>query len=296
MARRFPSLNALRAFEAAARHGRMTLAAAEMNVTHGAVSRQVRHLEEVLGVPLFEGPKNQPRLTEAGRALLPGLSEAFDLIERSVRLIADSEEGPLDVSCLGTFTMRWLIPRLHRFQAARPGIQVRLSASDGPVDFARGGFDLAIRVGRGPWPEEAVVAPLFAETFGVVMAPRWVDRALPALKGVPLLRSSTRPRVWTAWAERACVGVEGEQGTEFEHFYFMLEAATAGMGACVAPWHLVIEDMRAGRLVAPFGFVASGLEYVALRPRRRHRKAAVFVDWLVEEAGRTPVSEEMLSP
>src|SRR6218665_819144 len=112
MARRIPSLNALKAFEAAGRHGRMTLAAEELNVTHSAVSRQIQHLEAMLGVPLFEGPKNRLRLTEAGTALLSGLGMAFDQIDASVRAVADTDEGPLDVSCPGTFTMRWLIPLL----------------------------------------------------------------------------------------------------------------------------------------------------------------------------------------
>lgn len=121
MVRRLPSLNALRAFEAAGRHGRMSQAADELNVTHSAVSRQVQLLEEALGVSLFEGPRNALRLTEAGRTLVPGLTGAFDQIDTAVRLVADTEDGPLDVSCLGTFTMRWLIPRLHRFQVEYPG-------------------------------------------------------------------------------------------------------------------------------------------------------------------------------
>src|SRR5262249_29696517 len=115
-------LNALRAFEAAARHGRMTAAAAELHVTHGAVSRQVRHLEAVLGVRLFEGPKSRLTLTEAGRNLLPRLTAAFGEIEAAVDAVADRDEGPLDVSCTSTFAMRWLLPRLHRFNARHPAV------------------------------------------------------------------------------------------------------------------------------------------------------------------------------
>src|SRR6478752_3022123 len=150
--RRPISLNALRAFEAAGRHGRMTLAAQELNVTHSAVSRQVQHLENSLGVALFEGPKNALRLTEAGTRLLSGVGSAFDQIDMTVRLVADTEDGSLDVSCPGTFAIRWLIPRLHRFHAAHPGIEVRLTSSAKPVDFARDGVDVAIRAGIGPWP------------------------------------------------------------------------------------------------------------------------------------------------
>jgi LysR family glycine cleavage system transcriptional activator len=172
MARKLPSLNALRAFEAAGRHGRMTMAADELNVTHSAISRQVQLLEDGLGVPLFEGPKNRLRLTDAGKTLLAGLTSAFDQIDMSVRSVADAEDGALDVSCPGTFTMRWLIPRLYRFQADHPHIDVRLTASSRPVDFGRDGFDIAIRVGAAPWPEGADVIPLFPEQTGPVLSPR----------------------------------------------------------------------------------------------------------------------------
>lgn len=284
MARRIPSLNALRAFEAAGRHGQMTLAAGELNVTHSAVSRQVKHLEAVLGVKLFEGPKNALRLTEAGRALLPGLTTAFDQIDVAVRLVADMEEGPLDVSCLGTFSMRWLIPRLHRFKAAHRAIEVRLTASDNPVDLARDGFDVAIRVGAGPWPEGAEVVRLLAEHVGPVLAPRLARKASADFSGIPVLHTRTRIHAWADWCARTGRTPPPAAGTEYEHFYFMLEAATAGLGVCVAPWPLVADDILAGRLVAPHGFVESGQDYVALRRKRPHRKSALFCEWLRAEA------------
>ncbi len=285
MARHLPSLNALRAFEAAGRHGRMTAAADELNVTHSAVSRQVQHLEDVLGVALFEGPKNALRLTEAGSALLPGLTQAFDLLDSSVRRVADSDRGALDVSCTGTFTMRWLIPRLHRFQEAHPGIEVRLAASSRPVDFARDGFAVAIRVGAPPWPDFAKVTPLFAEQVGPVVAPALAASG-PALADLPKLHAATRRNAWEAWSAIAGVPIDARDGTEYEHFYFMLEAVIAGLGAGIAPWPLVADDIRAGRLVAPCGFVASGLDYVALRRPRRDRKSEAFCAWLAAEGSR----------
>jgi LysR family glycine cleavage system transcriptional activator len=285
MARRLPSLNALRAFEAAARLGRMTQAADELSVTHSAVSRQVRHLEEVLGVPLFEGPKNALRLTEEGRTLLPGLTSAFDQIDRTVRLVADTGEGPLDVSCLGTFTMRWLIPRLHRFQRDHTAIEVRLTASDHAVDFGRDGSDLAIRVGTAPWPEGAEVHPLFSELIGPVLTPRLAESTSPGFAGIPALHTRTRRHAWPDWRARSGIAVESAHGAEFEHFYFMLEAATAGLGVCIAPWPLVADDIHAGRLIAPHGFIESGQDYVALRRARRHHKSTVFCEWLQNEAG-----------
>jgi LysR family glycine cleavage system transcriptional activator len=286
MARRIPSLNALRAFEAAGRHGRMALAAEELNVTHSAVSRQVQHLEAVLGVPLFEGPKNRQRLTEAGSTLLSGLMSALDQIDASVRAVADTEDGPLDVSCPGTFTMRWLIPRLYRFQAEHPNIDVRLTASSRPVDFSRDGFDVAIRVGTAPWPGGADVVPLFPEQTGPVLASSPLQGVADSLNGLSQLHTRTRLRAWGDWLSRSGRSIEAGPSVEYEHFYFMLEAARAGLGVCVAPWPYVTDDIRSGRLTAPFGFLDSGHEYVALRRARRNRKSSLFCDWLGEEAGR----------
>jgi LysR family glycine cleavage system transcriptional activator len=288
--RRLPSLNALRAFEAAGRLGRMTRAAEELAVTHGAVSRQVRDLEESLGVRLFAGPKNRLELTNEGRALLDGLTPAFDQIEAAVAAVRDESEGVLDVSCLGTFTMRWLIPRLFDFQERHPEIEVRLGAGDRPVDFGRERFEVAIRVTDHPLPDAAEVTPLFDEAVGPVLAPTLARRVrAPAdLADVPLLATRTRPGAWEDWRSRTGVDLPAATGRAFEHFYFMLEAATAGLGACVAPWPLVADDVAAGRLVAPFGFRPSGLAYVALRRRRRNRKAELFCAWLADAARASP--------
>lgn len=284
MARRIPSLNALRAFEAAGRLGRMTLAADELNVTHSAVSRQIQHLENVLGIPLFEGPKNKLRLTEAGTTLLSGLNAAFDQIDTSVRAVADTEDGALDVSCPGTFTMRWLIPRLYRFQAEYPDIDVRLTASSRPVDFGRDNFDVAIRVGTAPWPAGAEVIALFPEQTGPVLSPTLAETVGDRFTGTARLHTRSRLRAWDDWLARSSVVVETGGRVEYEHFYFMLEAANAGLGVCVVPWPYVTDDIRFSRLTAPHGFLESGHEYVALRRARRNRKSTLFCEWLEKEA------------
>jgi LysR family glycine cleavage system transcriptional activator len=292
--RRLPSLNALQAFEAAGRRGRMTLAAEELSVTHGAVSRQVRRLEQRLGVTLFEGPKHAPRLTQAGQVLLAHLTTALDTIQVGVQAVREDNEGLLDVSCLGTLMMRWLIPRLHRFRAERPGVEVRLRASDTPADFVHESYGVAIRVSDHPLPGDALTTELFAESVGPVLSPG-LAAAMAAgegtdrLAGIARLHTRTRPHAWTAWAASAGWDDGGAgAGTEFEHFYFMLEAATAGLGVCIAPWPLVMDDVRSGRLVAPFGFRSSGQSYVAIRRNRRDRKAEAFCDWLRREAEQTP--------
>ena len=288
---RLPSLNALLAFEAAGRLGGMTQAGRELGVTHGAVSRQVSHLEAVLGVLLFEGPKNRLALTPAGATLLRDLTAGFDRIEAGVRRLREDANSVLDVSCLGTFAMRWLIPRLHRFQATWPGIEVRLSASDAPIEFSRGAYEVAIRVTDHPVPADAPVVPLFDEHVGPVLAPALAERlglrALADLARAPLLHTRTRPGAWAAWA--ACVewDTDARAGTAYEHFYFLLEAATAGLGAAVAPWPLVMDDIAAGRLIAPFGFVPSGKAYVAARRPGTRRLAETFCAWLAREAAAT---------
>jgi DNA-binding transcriptional LysR family regulator len=291
MKRRLLPLTSLRAFEAAGRRGRMTDAADELNVTHSAVSRQVRQLEATLGVDLFEGPKHAPRLTAAGRALLPGLTSAFDQIDASVRLVTDAEAGPLDVSCLGTLTMRWLIPSLHRFQAAHPRIDVRLAASERGTDLARDGSDVAIRVGHGDWPDGVEVHHLFDETIGPVAAPKLAAALGPGFAGAPLLRTLTRPHAWRDWASRSGIAIGEANGPAYEHSYFMLEAALAGLGVGLTPWPLVADDVRAGRLVALCGFLANGDSYVAMRRRHGPKKAAIFCEWLQQEGRRFQASE-----
>jgi DNA-binding transcriptional LysR family regulator len=277
-------LNALRAFEAAGRHGRMTLAAGELNVTHSAISRQIQHLEAVLGVPLFEGPRNNLRLTDAGASLLSGLVTAFDQIDLSVRAVADTEDGPLDISCPGTFTIRWLIPRLYKFQAEHPTIEVRLTASSRPVDFARDGFDVAIRVGSPPWPVGADIIPLFPEQTGPVIAPSLLQSVGKDFANIPRLHTRTRIQAWDDWLSRSGFVLGSGGRIEYEHFYFMLEAASFGLGVGIAPWPYVTEDIRFGKLIAPFGFQGSGHEYVALRRARRNKKSSIFCTWLEKQA------------
>ncbi|MDQ0316934.1 LysR substrate-binding domain-containing protein [Amorphus orientalis] len=280
-------LTALRAFEATMRHGQMRLAADELGVTHGAISRQVRGLEDMLGVVLFEGPRNRLAPSEAALALQPALTEAFDGIETAIERIVARERRVIDVSCTSTLAMRWLIPQLVHFQAEHPEIEIRLTADHGPVDFSRHSFDVAIRVGAGPWPDGAVLE-LFPDRVGPVLSPK----LLPLVEAgtvldVPLLHTSTRPDAWPDWCRQTGLP-DPDGGRVFEHFYFMLEAATAGLGAAIAPDVLIRDDLAAGRLVAPFGFHPSGLSYVALSPPRACRDAETFVAWLAVRAELLP--------
>ncbi|MCZ4281458.1 LysR substrate-binding domain-containing protein [Kiloniella laminariae] len=295
-----PPLNALRAFEATARRGRMIDAANELNVTYGAISKQVRHLESVLAVPLFEGPRNCLKLTTAGQKLLPQLTMAFDLLEQAVESVSEQKPEPLDIACIGTFMMRWLLPRLHRFSVLHPETEVRMRTLKEPASFGPGGYDLAIVVGAMEDSARFNSTPLFEETVGPVMTAEFAERYFVDCARVfpselPLLHTLTRKSAWQDWALFSGIRVlQAEEGTEFEHFYFMLEGVLGGLGAAIAPWVLVSEDVKAGRLVAPFGFVSSGQTYRILsragsRSEEKQRKKQAFVSWIAAEAEASPL-------
>jgi LysR family glycine cleavage system transcriptional activator len=288
--RRLPPLKALPAFEAAARHGSLSAAAQEMHLTHGAISRQVKALETHLGVPLFRRLSRRIELTEAGAALLPAVRTALDVIESSAgRIAAQPRRGPLVVSCLPTFMMRWLIPRLYDFHARYPQIEVRLAASYAPVNFARDGIDVAIRFADARPPDGIDAQAFLAEEVGPVCSPAVLERLAlrrPSdLRQHALLHTETRPDAWPQWIGQSGVkGVDATKGPRFEHFYVLLEAAASGLGVAVAPQPLVAADIASGRLVAPFGFVPSGRSYGILHPSElaRTHKVRTFRRWLME--------------
>lgn len=294
MKRRIPPLNALRAFEAAARLGRMTAAAQELSVSPGAISRQVGQLELHLGLPLLEGTKANPVLTQAGRTLQPVLSQAFDQIERCVQQICDHDQGPLDVACLSTFTVKWLIPRLFDFHAQHPRTEVRLRTTD-THDAERDRCDVLITA-QATAAQATNSTYLFPERLGLVLAPPLAQGLHIAnivdVQHLPMLHTRTRRNAWAMWATAAGVTLATEgiaAGPEFEHYYFTLESAVQGLGVAVAPWHLVIDDLQAGRLLAPLGFVESGYHYVAQHRSNAHPQLEVFCDWLRTQARNTPV-------
>lgn len=275
-------LNALRAFESTARLGKMGDAAEELGVTYSAISRQIRGLEKLLGVSLFDGPRNKLVPSENALKILPDLTKAFDRIEEVVNRLTSADKRPLIVSCLGTLTMRWLIPRLYDFQEKHPNIEVRITSDDGPVDFKRQQMDIAIRVGKNNWGDVNVIW-LFDEYVGPVISPAIFPpeglKKPNSLKGLPLLHTKTRPSAWSDWCKAVGITLQGE-GKVYEHFYFMLEAATAGLGVAIAPEILVRDDLAAHRLTAPFGFLSSGQSYVALSPETGSADIRCFKKWL----------------
>jgi len=288
--RRLPPLKALPAFEEAARHLSFSAAARELNLTHGAISRQMKSLETYLGVRLFRRLNRRVELTDAGAAFLPATRTALDVVEASAaRLSTATRQGPLVVSCLPTFMMRWLIPRLYDFNARHPAIDVRLSASSAPVDFAHEGVDVAIRIGARPWSDGVEAHAFMNEEIGPVCSPALAERGKlrrPADLGRhALLHTETRADAWADWLARAkTANIDAAKGQRFEHFYFLLEAAVAGLGVAVAPKPLVTEDLKLGRLVAPFGFVKSGRQYCLLYPAELGAipKIRTFCSWIAK--------------
>lgn len=266
-----PPLNALRAFEAAARLGSLTRAADALHVTHGAVSRQVRLLEEAIGTPLFQRARRGLRLTPAGQRLSDAAGDAFAQLRGAVAAIRRSGSGDdaLVLGCPGSLLARWMIPRLPTLAAALPALTLHLSPREGDFDPALAGLDAALLIGAPPWPAHWHVRPLAVERIGPVLSPRLpgaerlATLAPAALLGEPLLHTVSRPQAWPDWASRSGAGGAAPRlGTGFEHLYYLLEAAAAGLGVAIAPEELVADDLAAGRLLAPWGFVETDAQWV----------------------------------
>jgi DNA-binding transcriptional LysR family regulator len=290
--RRHLPLTALRAFEAFARHGRMSLAADELCVTHGAVSRQVRSLERLCGVRLTHGPRNNLRLTDAGARLAGSLGTTFDELERSFVEVSAGAEREIHVSCVGTLAMKWLIPRLAHFHARHPEISVRVTEAYRPVDFAREPFDAAIRLAETASVDGGTVTPLFDNFAGPVLSPalEGSDVTLARLAALPRLHTRSHPKAWAEWSGHAGLLLpEAAEHREYEHIFYTLEAVAAGLGVGIIPWIYVAGDIAAGRLAAPFGFARTPNRFQLILPDQPAKRGLVrFRDWLLEEAATAP--------
>jgi len=279
-----PSLNALRAFEAMARTGRVTLAAEELHVTHSAVSRQVKALEAALGVRLFSGPKHRLELTAAGRELLPALTEAFDQIATAVRRTRSGGED-LHVAVNASISVKWLIPRLAGFQAAHPDIRLHLSELAAHATSHRGA-QAVVRIVPTSRLADPNCAPFIRNALGVVIAPG-LAQADP-LKA-PRLAALTHPEAWPIFAELAGVELPPANERPFAHVHFAMDAALAGLGAAVVSWPLCVKEVQAGDLIAPLGFRRSESALALLAaPGAQSRALDRFRAWLQTEGARTP--------
>lgn len=289
MRRDLPSLNALRAFEAAARLESVSRAADELHVTHGAVSRQIRTLEASLGHPLFARHGRGLTLTATGRELLQTTSEAFDRLRDGWQsLLRGGRDMPFVLGCPGSLLARWMIPRMGDLQRALPALKLHLAAQDSAFAPDLGGLNAALMLAAPPWPREWQVHPLARERIGPVVSPRFpgyerlLARGLPALSHEALLHTTSRPQAWPEWA--AMAGIDPSSlhfGHGFDHLYYLLEAAVAGLGVAIAPAQLVTEDIASGRLVAPWGFrQTQGWWALAAPVRARDERVESLASWL----------------
>lgn len=296
MSRDLPPLNALRAFEAAARLQSISRAADELHVTHGAVSRQVRLLEEELGIALFSKDGRGVKLTDAGQRLRDATGDAFERLRGVCADLAKrSEDAPFVLGCPGSLLARWFIPRLDRLNRELPELRLQLSASEGELDPRRPGVDATLCFAEPPWPGDMRVFELAAESIGPVLSPRYalydklVAGAPSALLDEALLHTVSRPQAWPQWA--AAQGLAAERlrlGQGFEHLYYLLEAAVAGLGVAIAPQQLVADELASGRLLAPWGFVETPARLALWVPARQlDRRAERLALWLGQQlAGR----------
>ena len=287
--RRLPFLNGVRAFEAAARTGSFARAADELHVTPAAVSRLVHLLEERIGADLFERKANRLAPTPAGQAYQAGLTPLFDaLANLTAQVSAMSGARVLTVGVGPTFAIRWLIPRLAEFQKVAPDMEVRFATGGAAAPFSDD-WTCGITLGNGDWPG-LVAERLFAANLTPVCAPALARR----LKQVDDLRTATLLRVgharedWPRWIRAAGLAKLSAKGPEFEYYGQALQAALDGVGVAMGISPYIDDDIRAGRLVAPFNrSVPKGMHwYLIYRDARRDEPGfAAFRKWIVRAAG-----------
>jgi len=280
-------LNALRAFEASARHLSFTRAAEELCVSQGAVSQQVKALEERLGVRLFRRLPRGLALTDEAERLAPMLQDAFDRISGLLeRLRADAPREVLTVAAVGTFAVGWLLPRAGAFRAANPGVDLRLLTNNNKVDLAGEGLDYAIRFGDGAW-RGTEAEELFAAPLSPLCAPGLARdlRGPGDLSGRVLLRSY-RAEEWPAWFAAAGAPAVGAAGPVFDSSQLMVQAAMRGEGVALAPPSMFAFELAQGWLERPFAAEVRAGSYWLTRLRSRPVTGAMqaFRGWLLSEA------------
>jgi LysR family glycine cleavage system transcriptional activator len=291
MASRLPSLNGLRAFEAAARHLSFTNAAQELNVTQTAISHQIRRLEEELGLRLFVRQNRALALTPKAAEYLPGIRAAFqDLRFATDRLLRKDDDKVLTVSLMTSLATKWLLPRLSGFQEQHPDIDVRITTSSELVDFCKDNVDAAIRYGRGQW--DGLHADwLMADQLFPVCSPKLLEgeRGLKKpedLARFTLLHSSGYTDDWRLWLTAAGLpaSIAGNPGLTFDLSFMTIQAAVDGIGVAIGHTSFVQDDIASGRLVAPFDVTLpqdAGYYFVAPQETTKLKKITAFREWLM---------------
>ena len=325
--RRLPPLNALRVFEAAARHLSFAKAALELHVTHGAVSRQIKLLETSLSLALFERRNRAVFLTPQGVILFAACKDIMGRLAEVVReLQGPTTDLPLVLSCEPTIAIRWLVPRLPDFRRRHPKQQIHLLTGGGHIEFGRDRIDIALRRNDFNWSGECFCEVVGLELVGPVCAPAalaWAAfdadaSAASVASGAPVgaapprrLHARSRPDAWDRWhmlsRNTPRVGPAASAGAAliaacaaaasdevYEHFYLSLQAAGAGLGVAIGSAYMVEDDLRDRRLVAPCGFIPDGSDYVLLSPVpfQHDERRLVFLDWLRQAMNTTRLAAQ----
>jgi len=284
-----PPLNPLRAFEAAGRHVSFTRAAEELGVTQTAVSRQVSVLEGYLRVRLFERHNSELILTDTGRAYLSSVQPALEMISNATEISRGQAKSVLKVRVYLTFALRWLLPRLSRFRAEHPEIDINLTTSVTPADFERDDIDISICHGDGRW-KDVVAWQIFEDRITPVCSPTLLQGDNPPrtpedLVGQSLLHSRNRSDDWHEWLSFAEVTEEPKQSLIFETSSLVYEAAKQGLGFAIGQVRLLQDDIDRGDLVAPFDVMMRPKGYYLLhREGRIEAKTRIFCEWVLREA------------
>ena len=293
MSVKLPSLNSIRAFEAAARHLSFTRAAEEMHVTQSAVSHQIKALEEFLGLKLFRRLNRALLLTDEGQEYLPAVRKAFDQLHEATRRLVEREaRGKLTVSVLPSFAARWLVPRLGRFVQAYPEIDIRLMPTADLVDFSRDDVDVGIRYGRGHYPGLRIDRLMDEDVFPVC-SPELLKppHALkhPEDLAYHILMHDDGHGDWRTWLLSSGIeNIDPQRGPIFTDSSFLIQAAIAGQGVALARSALVQDDLDNGNLVRPFELSLSvEFAYYLVCPEEveDQTKIVAFRNWIIAESG-----------
>ncbi len=303
---RLPPLNAIRAFEATARHLSFTRAAEELNLTPSALSYQVRTLEDFLGAKVFRRLNRAIELTETGARLYPGVRDGFERLRESFgQMVPDTPEHILVVSTGPAFAAKWLTPRVARFVDAYPDIEMRISASLRLVDFAQEDIDVGIRFGAGSYvglhsvklfndKATPMVSPDFLEAHPDLTSSADLQR-MPLLHDESLSTWTDAPSWQTLFRQNGWSEATARKGLRFNHADHALDAAVEGLGVVLGRSALANGDVRTGRLLCPFPEIVMHTElgfHLVCRPQDlNRRKVRIFWDWMTEEAARFEAQE-----
>jgi len=298
-----PPLSALRAFEATARLGSVTAAADELSVTHGAISRQLKSLDEHFGVALFAKAGRGIVLTMHGERLQSGVGEAFLRLKDScAALKREVEDVPFTLACPGSLLARWLIPRLDRLHRDLPELKLKVVVSESEQPGKQTDASATLAFSESPWPKDVDVVELIPEQICAVVSPQLAAQCDPAAPATlfdnTLLYTASRPQAWPQWAnaqrlELTQLEASLSEGQGFEHLYYLMEAAVAGLGVAIAPTLLVEDDLRSGRLVAPWGSIETPARLCLWLPNQGSvasvsRQSELLAAWLKRELATDP--------